>query len=116
MTLRHIPVTFFPRTQQTNSRGESQWAPDRTSPQRVRMGLTADRTSRAEVRGNVEIEVYEVRLPFKLEGVGPGAVVLWDGSEWDIAAPPMLRPSRTHSVRHITVQIRRRPFTEGERD
>ena len=116
MTLRHIPVTFFPRVQQENSRGESQWAPDRTSPQRVRMGITADRTSRAEVRGNVEIEMYDIRLPFKLKGVGPGAVIVWDGSEWDIAAPPMLRPTRTHSVRHITVPIRRRPFTEGGRD
>ena len=116
MTLRRIPVTFYPRAQMKNSRGESQWAPDRSAPQRVRMGITADRTSRAEVRGNVEIEVYEVRLPFRLRGVGPGAVVVWDGSEWDVAAPPLLRPTRTHSTRHITVQIRRRPFSGGGRD
>lgn len=116
MSLRHIPIQFYARTQQANRRGEEQWAPDWANPQRVRMGITADRTSRAEVRGNVEIEVYEIRLPASLKGVGPGAVVIWDDSEWDVVAPPQLRPTRTHSVRHQTVQIRRRPFTEGERD
>lgn len=116
MTLRHISVTFYPRTQQTNRRGEDQWAPDWSNPQRIRMGVSVDRTSRAEVRGNVEIEVYNARIPAHLQGVGPGAVLEWDGSNWDIVAPPMMRPTRTHSVRHQTVQIRRRPFTEGERD
>lgn len=116
MSLRHIPITVFPRTQQANRRGEEQWFPNWDAPVKTRMGITVDRTSRAEVRGNVEIEVYQIRIPASIQGVGPGATILWDDAEWDVVAPPMVRPTRTHSVRHQTVQIRRRPYTDGGRE
>lgn len=116
MTMRYIKVKYIPRIQKANSRNELLWTMDYDSAQDVRVGISADRVSRAEVRGDVEIEVYNVRLPAKLAGAGPGGRIVWDGSEWDISGPPMTRLSRTHSVRHLTVQIRRRPFTEGGRD
>lgn len=116
MTLRYIKATFIPRAKFPNSRGEKQWGADRANARDIRMGLTVDRVNRAEVRGNVEIEVYRARLPYTLEGVGPGAVIIWDGSEWDVSAPEQKRMTRTHSVRHVTVEIRRRPYSGGGRD
>lgn len=116
MTLRYVKVKYVPRVKKANSRGEKIWTHDYANAQEFRIGLSADRTTRAEVRGDVEIEVYNARLPAKLLGLGPGGRILWDGSEWDFAAPPMARLHRTHSVRHYTVQIRRRPYTEGRRD
>lgn len=116
MTLRYIKVEFFPRKRITGGRGESLWAPDFSNGKIVRMGIMQDRMSRAEVRGNVEIEVYNARLPYDLDGIGPGAVVHWDNTDWDIVAPPAAHPTRTHSVRHHTVPIRRRPYHEGRRD
>lgn len=122
MTLRYHKVDFYPRVQKTNSRGSKIWVEDRENPVRgIKIGISTDRTSRAEVRGDVEIEVINARFPYSHEGtplmgVGPGAQLHWDGTDWDIVAPPSIRKTRTHSVRHLTVQIRRRPYTEGERD
>jgi len=116
MTLRYTKVTYIPRVQKENSRGEAVWTYDYSKAEDIRIGISADRMSRAEVRGDVEIEVYNARLPARLAGTGPGGRLVWDGTEWDFAAPPMNRPSRTHSVRHMTVQIRRRPYAEGGRD
>lgn len=122
MALRYHEITFYPRVQKATSRGPMKWVADRENPiEGLKVGISTDRTSRAEVRGHVEIEVINARFPYShngmpLEGVGPGAILNWDGSDWDIAAPPSIRKTRTHSIRHLTVQIRRRPFTEGERD
>lgn len=116
MTMRYIKAKYIPRVQKPNSRGELMWTYDYDLAKDIRVGISADRVSRAEVRGDVEIEVYNARLPANLAGLGPGGRLVWDGSEWDFAAPPLHRNSRTHSVRHVTVQIRRRPYTEGGRD
>lgn len=116
MTLRYTKVKFYPRIQVESARGAKSWVPDLENPIEIRMGISGDRATRAEVRGDVEIEVYNVRLPFDTPGVGPGARLRWDDSDWDIAAPPFLRPTRTHSVRHLTTQIRRRPYREGDRE
>lgn len=116
MSLRYVKAEYIPRVQKSNKRGELVWVHDYDNAVPVRMGVSADRVSRAEVRGDVEIEVYNCRLPANLKGLGPGGRLLWDGAEWDHAAPPMLRSSRTHSVRHVTIQIRRRPYADGGRD
>lgn len=116
MTLRYVKAQYIPRVQKSNSRGELVWTHDYSQAKDIRIGISADRMSRAEVRGDVEIEVYNARLPAGLAGTGPGGRLVWDGSEWDFASPPMARLSRTHSVRHMTVQIRRRPYAEGGRD
>lgn len=116
MTLRYIKAKYIPRVQKENSRHELMWTYDYENARDIRVGISVDRVSRAEVRGDVEIEVYNARLPAKLVGLGPGGRLVWDGTEWDFASPPQTRNSRTHSVRHVTVQIRRRPYTEGGRD
>lgn len=116
MTMRYVKATFYPRDQVPTKRGEMSFAPDMDSPQTVRIGISGDRANRAEVRGDVEIEVYNIRLPAKLEGVGPGALIQWDDSDWDVIQPPFLRKTRTHSVRHLTSQMRRRPYASGGRD
>lgn len=120
-TLRYHKVTFYPRVQKATTRGPKMWVEDRDNPLELKIGISTDRTSRAEVRGDVEIEVINARFPYSvggvpLEGVGPGAILSWDGSDWDVAAPPSIRKTRTHSVRHLTAQIRRRPFSPGGRD
>lgn len=116
MTLRYLKAQHVPRVQKVDSRGQKQWTYDYDAIEDVRIGISVDRTSRAELRGDVEIEVYNIRLPAKLAGIGPGGRIIWDGSEWDYSSPPFIRSHRTHSVRHTTVQARRRPFAEGRRD
>lgn len=122
MALRHHYVTIYPRIQVANSRGALTWVEDRENAvENVKVGITAYETTRAEVRGDVELETIDVRLPWTHKGrpltdIGPGAMIVWDGSDWDMVAPPKARATRVRSVRHYTVQCRRRPYTEGRRD
>lgn len=109
MTLRYHKARFYPRKLVVGARDSDTWVPDPDKAQDIRVGIQWDRGNRAEVRGLVDVDVYNARLPWGLEGVGVGSVLRWDGSDWDIIAPPAKRPTRTHSIRHMTVVIRRRP-------
>lgn len=111
MQLRYLRVDVIPRKQVRDARGALRYVPDYDAVERrVRAGISNDRNARAEVRGDVEIEMYKVRLPIRFrDNMGPGARIVWDGSEWDVADPPAIRDTRTHSVRHVTATIRRRP-------
>ena len=102
-------VTFYPRKEYTSERGVTKWGADRENPQQVRVAFTADRMSKAEAMGQVEIELYVARFPWETEGVGPGALIVWDGSEWDCTGPAALHDTLHHSTRHQTVAVRRRP-------
>lgn len=114
VALRHIKATIVPRKSELDKRGAAHWVPDYDNAKPARVGITNYRNQRAEVRGDVEIETYYARLPWKFQNVGPGARLIWDGTEWDISDPPALRATRTHSVRHVTVVIRRRPYRTEE--
>lgn len=102
-------VTFYPRTTSTTERGVVKYEEDRTQPQHVRAAMTVERTAKAEAMGQVEIEMYQCRLPWDLEGVGPGAIIVWRGDEWDLVGPAHLHDSIHPRTRHQTVMIRKRP-------
>jgi len=114
-TLRYEKADIYPRIVQTNSVGDEMILPDLENPfLGVRVGVSSYESTRAEVVGHAETETAKMRIPMKhkgrpLDGVSVGAIVVWDGSEWDVAIPPKIRRTRTHSVRHYTIEIKRRP-------
>lgn len=122
-TLRYERATLYPRIPKTTSRGEVMYFPDLDNPiEDVRVGVSSYESTRAEVYGHVETETAKMRIPMSWKGrslkeMSVGALVIWDGSEWDVAIPPKIRRTRTHSVRHFTIEIKRRPHgadvTEG---
>lgn len=115
-TLRYERATMYPRIAQTTPRGETMFLPDKDNPiVDVRVGVSSYESVRAEVIGHVETETAKMRIPMTWKGrslrdMQPGALVVWDGSEWDVAIPPKIRNTRTHSVRHLTIEIKRRPL------
>ena len=102
-------VTFYPRKAFASERDVTKWGADRENPQQVRVAFTADRMAKAEAMGQVEIEMYVARFPWDTEGLGPGALIVWQGSEWDCTGPPEYHDTMHHSTRHLTVAVRRRP-------
>lgn len=114
-TLRYERADIYPRIAKLTSRQETMFVPDLENPiLGVRVGVSSYESTRAEVIGHVETETVKMRIPMtwkgrSLRGVQVGALVVWDDDEWDVAIPPKIRRTRTHSVRHYTIEIKRRP-------
>lgn len=102
-------VTFYPRKELTSERGVTKWGADRSNPQQVRVAFSADRMAKAEAMGQVEIEMYVARFPWGTEGLGPGALIVWQGSEWDCTGPAEHHDTLHPTTRHLTIAVRRRP-------
>lgn len=92
----------------TDSRGNKTQQPTAVNPHRVMAHASADRSSRAEVPGEQEVDVITLRVPFQLSDVGLRSRVEWDGGWWDVVAPPADRHG-IKRVRHTTLVLRRRP-------
>jgi len=102
-----MPVTIYPETYVTDSRGNKQKAPDRGNPIHTFGAAIPQRSSKAEVPGQAEVDVYRLILP-ETVGLGLWSFVEWRGRTWDVAAPPAYHHGTRHT-RHISVDIRRRP-------
>lgn len=115
-TLRYEKADLYPRVTRTNSVGDEMLVVDvEDGHLGVRVGVSSYESTRAEVVGHAETETAKMRIPMKWKGrpltnISVGSIVVWDGSEWDVAIPPKIRRTRTHSVRHYTIEIKRRPF------
>lgn len=105
---RGQPVTLWPIKRSVDSRGNEVVEPDYDNPISCKASAIHQRSSRAEVPGQVEVDVYRLTLPANLEGVGLWSVVEWRGVLWDVQAPPAYRHG-TRAVRHVSMDIRARP-------
>lgn len=110
---RHSPrfCTIYPRKYTSDGRGNSSWVPDMDNPVTVPYAGWWLRTSRAEVPGQLAIDVRRIVIPYHIEGADLWAeIVLSDepGEKWDIVNPPQYHWG-TRQVRHMSVDIRRRP-------
>lgn len=101
-------VTLYPQKKVVDRRGNEQYAPDLDRPIHTRAAGIPQRSSRAEVPGQLEVNVVRLIVKANLEGVTLWGQVEWDGSTWDIAAPPAKRAGTRH-VRHWSIDIRERP-------
>lgn len=89
-------------------RGNTTVQPTYDSPHQVRASVVPDRSARAEVPGEMEIDVITLRVPPDLADVNLRSRVLWDGDAWDLVAPPSDRVGTRHT-RHTTLTMRKRP-------
>lgn len=105
---RGQPVTLWPTVRTVDGRGNEVMAPDYDSPIHTRAAVIPQRSSRAEVPGQVVVDVYRLILPPKLEGIGLWSTVEWRGIRWDVAAPPAYRHG-TRGTRHLSMDIRALP-------
>lgn len=75
---------------------------------RVKAAFIPQRSSRAEVPGQQQINIMRMLVGTDIQDVDLWSRVYWDGSWWDIVSPPALHYGTRH-VRHISMDIRQRP-------
>jgi len=98
----------FSLTTITDGRGNRKLAPDMEHGTAVRAAFIPQRSSRAEVPGQQEVDVVRMLVGADVPDVGLWAIVQWRGDLWDVAAPPAYHHG-TRGTRHISVDLRRRP-------
>jgi hypothetical protein len=81
---------------------------DPTSTTRVRAAVVPERSSRAEVPGQQQINMVKALVALDTPDVHLWGRVKHDGQEWDIAAPPE-RHKGAAGTGHFTVMLRERP-------
>jgi hypothetical protein len=76
-------------------------------PVEVRATTSYDRSSIAELPGQIEVSV--IKCVTRDAPVGSWARVVYDGKEWDLASPPRFSPGRSKATRFVSFTIRSRP-------
>ncbi|MGW1258458.1 phage head completion protein [Streptomyces sp. NPDC002513] len=77
-------------------------------PIEVRAAFIPQRSSRAEVPGQQQINVTRMIVNAALEGVSLWSRVEYNGREWDIVSPPAYHHG-DRRTRHWSIDIRERP-------
>lgn len=106
---RGQPVTVYPSKLTTDNRGNHVRVVDLDSPIATKAAVIPQRSAKAEVPGQAQIDVTRLLLSSDL---GPDVDiygrVTWQDEDWDIVTPPAYHHGTRHT-RHWTLDIRRRP-------
>lgn len=103
---RGVKLKVWKQKVAEDRRGNKVMVPDPTSPHVTQGWVIPGRSSRAEVPGQVAIDVIHIGVSV-LEDVGLWSRVEFDGREWDMASPPAYHHG-TRSTRHYTLTLRAR--------
>lgn len=98
-------LTVYPAKTVTDSRGESLVVPDRDNPISIRVSVSTDRQSDAEIDGQVSVKLLKVMTRSIPTGNQSWSACSFRGEEWDIAAPPA-QCGVTKALRHYEFFLR----------
>ncbi|MFY1620043.1 phage head-tail adapter protein [Micromonospora sp. WMMD736] len=98
----------YPTKVYTDSRGSRVETADMDNPIPVTAVFVPQRSSRAEVAGQQDIDVTRMIVSADVQGIDSWSRVFWNGSMWDVVVPPAYHHGTRHT-RHYTMDIRRRP-------
>lgn len=93
----------------TDNRGNKVRMPDTDSPPYMVTGaFIPQRSARAEVPGQAQINIVRMIVTDNLDGVDIWSRVEYMGRQWDVVSPPAYHhgPRR---IRHWSIDIRERP-------
>jgi len=99
-------VKVHPSETRTDRRGNDTVVPSKNSFE-VRAALIPDRSARAEVPGQMHIDVVKMITTADLSGVDIWSRVEWNGRWWDCVSPPGLHIGNRHT-RHWSIMLRAR--------
>ena len=105
-------ATIYRAITVVDNRGNESVQPTMDNPHVVRVHAAPDRSARAEVPGEMQIDVLTLRIPYMLADVNLRSRVFFREDWWDVVAPPADHGGSRH-VRHSTITIRRRPGGGG---
>lgn len=108
---RGVDITIHPSVETEDRRGNKTIRP-LGIPFTVKAWIIPDRSARAEVPGQQEINVYKLGTTSDLTDVDLWSRVEWDGAWWDLTAPPAKSIGTRHTS-HWALIIRKRPDNGG---
>lgn len=105
---RGIPATIWKARYHTDNRGNEILVADADGPHQVRCALIPQRSARAEVPGQQQINITRMIVDANLEGVELWSRVEMLGKVWDIVTPPAYHHGERRT-RHWSIDVRERP-------
>jgi hypothetical protein len=105
---RGQPIVLYRSKTTTDSRGNKVQTVDEESPYSTRGWVIPGRSSRAEVPGQMDIDIVRIGVGSDFPGVDSWSRVLWKGDLYDVVIPPLYHHGTRH-VRHWTIDLRKRP-------
>lgn len=91
-----------------DNRGNEVLVPDSDGPHRVKAVFIPQRSARAEVPGQAQINVTRMIVEADLTDVNLWSRVEWRGIFWDVVTPPAYHHGSRHT-RHWSIDLRERP-------
>ncbi|MEU5427619.1 phage head-tail adapter protein [Streptomyces olivoreticuli] len=95
-------------TTAVDSRGNEVVITDGSGPHEVTVAAVPQRSARAEVPGQQQVNVVRLLVDPRLEGVSLWSRVEFQGRQWDIVSPPAYHHG-DRRTRHWSIDIRERP-------
>ncbi len=92
----------------TDARGNTVQVAHADGPHEVRAAFVPQRSAKAEVPGQQQINVTRMLVAADLDDVSVWSRVEWNGRQWDVVAPPAYHHG-TRRTRHWSIDIRERP-------
>ncbi|GAA0967414.1 hypothetical protein GCM10009550_71270 [Actinocorallia libanotica] len=92
----------------TDRRGNQVVVADADGPHKVRAAFVPQRSARAEVPGQQQINITRMIVDADLEDVRLWSRVEAMGTQWDVVTPPAYHHG-TRKTRHWSIDIRERP-------
>lgn len=105
---RGLTARIWKSSYQTDSRGNRVLVADAVGPHVVKCALIPQRSARAEVPGQQQINITRMIVDANIEGVSLWSRVEVLGSVWDIVTPPAYHHG-DRKTRHWSIDIRERP-------
>ncbi|MGW2539680.1 phage head-tail adapter protein [Kitasatospora sp. NPDC001574] len=101
-------ATVWRTVETVDHRGNAVTVADPNGPIEVRAAFIPQRSARAELPGQQQINVTRMVVDAHLEGVSLWSRVEYAGRQWDIVSPPAYHHGTRHT-RHWSLDIRERP-------
>jgi hypothetical protein len=105
---RGIPATVWKSSYHTDNRGNEILVADADGPYQVRCAMIPQRSSKAEVPGQQQINIYRMIVDANLEDVTLWSRIEVFGTQWDVVTPPAYHHG-DRKTRHWSIDIRERP-------
>jgi hypothetical protein len=111
-----LPAKVWKTAIQRDNRNNAHVVPVPANPHQVRAWIFPQRSSKAEVPGQQQINVIRIGVDANLADVELWSRVEFMGREWDVVAPPAYHHGHGRHTRHWSIDLRQRPLLEEPGD
>lgn len=98
-------LEVYPEVDAVNKRGDHIKVPA-DKPVKVRVSMARDRNQSAELPGQVDVEI--IKCVTRSAPVGTWSRIVFDGEEWDLAAPPHRGVGVSKATQQVSFILRSR--------